>query len=218
MWCGGEGVCVAPRTGACRAQSDCTGTAICVEDFCREPGLLCQFNYECGLSASAGARACIDNACSSTCDVDEDCVSSGTRCVSGYCLPDRAECVQTAQCAAGQTCVLGRCLSESTSEGLCELADDDGNSPDFMCRQRWAPAPLCHGPEDCQAGSDCVDGVCRAPCPAAPLTCLNIDVQLTHCNATTGYCEAEFERTPECFSASDCNIGERCVNATCRNL
>jgi Cys-rich repeat protein len=217
MWCGLDGLCARPAPGACRADVDCGGAELCIEDFCRDPADVCQFDYQCGLSAGGDARACVNNGCDAHCDVDADCQSSGTSCLGGYCVPDRAECASDDQCAAGEACFLGRCLASCAETGACALIDDACGA-DGLCRPTWEPTPLCHSSEDCQVGSECVDGVCRAPCPAAPLSCLNVDVQLTHCNQTSGYCEAEVERTPECFSAVDCGSGERCVNAICRNL
>lgn len=215
-WCGGDALCFVPPTGACRDDGDCGAGALCVQDFCRDAAEVCQFNFQCGLTATFEARSCVDNACGSNCAVDADCASSGTRCASGYCVPDHAECVTHADCAEGSTCFLGRCLVSCAGDGSCALAEDEC-SADGLCRPTWAPKPLCASAGDCQAGSDCVDGVCRAPCPEAPLTCLNVDVQLTHCNQATGYCETEVERTPECFAGAECG-GQSCVNASCRAL
>lgn len=215
-WCQ-ESLCVVPPEGACRGDSDCAAGATCVQDFCRDSAGLCQFDFECGLASNLTPRSCVDNGCSSVCETDDDCASSGTRCASGYCVPDRSECLADVDCGADSVCFLGRCLTSCAEGGSCALAEDEC-SPDGLCRPSWAPRPLCAGPEDCQAGSDCVDGVCRAPCPEAPLTCLNVDVQLTHCNQDTGYCEASVERTPECFGAVDCPTDESCVNALCRAL
>ncbi len=217
MWCGGDGVCEVPLPGACRDAGDCDAGELCVQDFCRDSAEVCQFNASCGLTAALDPRACVDNGCGGVCDEDADCASSGTTCASGFCVPDRTECATHADCDEGSECFLGRCLPSCEGDAVCTRAEDECG-PDGLCRPTWAPRPLCDGPEDCGAGSDCVEGVCRVPCPEAPLVCLNIDVQLTSCDTDTGYCQTENERAPECFTGTECDADESCVDAECRSL
>lgn len=69
--------------------------------------------------------ACEIGECLPVCDgfrCGDDCCGDGTVCVDGACEAPRGECIDGADCAAGEYCdlLLGRCLPEPASAERCE--------------------------------------------------------------------------------------------------
>ncbi len=216
FWCDFRNTCVPRVDGECRGSADCTGDEVCVEGLCRTPEEVCQFGYEC-----TGGRACVDNRCTEICATDGDC-GAGESCEDSFCVPAPGECTTSAQCAAGEHCVDGRCFLDCEADAAT-CGARDACAEDAFCRPDWTPKPICEDDSGCADGAVCRDGVCRTPCdgtqPEAErnMNCQLFDNTLPICDVATNLCVSGTEpATPECFAGSDCDAGDRCVNAICR--
>lgn len=92
----------------CSDTSDCPGTNICVDDFCRPE---CQAATDC-----PSGWSCINTSCEPECIDDLDCLT-GWSCVDGTCIP---ECFNDNDCSVTETCNSGICQALSTG---CNFVD-----------------------------------------------------------------------------------------------
>lgn len=116
----------------------------------------CVSDVECG----AGARC--------------DTAISPPRCVTLYCLPDKAACSAAEQCTEGMQCHEGLCNPCNTCGNLCAVDFDKDPKNCGGCGRRIPPA------QRCVAG--------EATCPADRPTlcfdeCVDTSTDLRHCGA-----------------------------------
>lgn len=209
--CDFRDTCVPLPEGACRSQADCQGTDACIEGFCRDEAEYCAVDTDCGMG-----RLCLNGACTSLCfGGDTEPCGSAEVCDGGFCRPAADECSATSECGGGEHCVNGRCLADCESVA-CEDGDDVCGD-DAFCRADWTERPFCTvGGDECAVGSDCVEGVCRTPCPTGmDMECTMTDPDLAVCGGDN-YCRTTVESMPECRLPADCGADQDCLNATCR--
>lgn len=212
MWCDFRTTCVPHDPGACRTQSDCGASQLCVENQCVDTDTTCQLDREC-----PGGQVCLNNECTVVCAGDADC-ETGDRCMGSFCRPT-TNCTDSSSCNAGEHCVEGRCLADcEASGGEC----DPGAycATDEFCRPTWERTPFCMVDSDCADMRVCREGVCRTPCNTMmDSECMAIDSQLPLCRAAGAdfLCFAESElMMSECRTGADCSDGRDCVNGQCR--
>ncbi|MEZ4463021.1 MAG: dickkopf-related protein [bacterium] len=95
------------------------------------------------------------------CVDDADC-PAGQTCQAGACVPPPPECQRNADCGAGRICVNGAC-EDAPPPPACVANADCGPGEicvDGVCE--LAPPPACIADGDCPPGLACVAGVCRA--------------------------------------------------------
>lgn len=195
----------------CSADADCDPAKLCVEGACVPRDDVCHSDSECG-----AGRGCVDAACRPFCESSDAC-PSGTTCEAGRCLPT-AECESDAMCAAGERCVEQRCLPSCDAMSPC-AHPEDLCSAEGLCRPDAAPRPFCLDDSECAAGRLCLSGVCRTPCPSGEhAECFAWDSQFVRCalsESGLNLCFTRQDWDPECLSASQCEPGERCIDAFC---
>jgi hypothetical protein len=151
----------------CGPGSRCTAHADCASHHC--------FGGSCGCTTSAdcpGGAACSLGICSNHCsdgvrnydESDVDCGGScapcaenkactkGLDCVSHACHSARCGCSTAADCASGETCLLGNCYVQC-SDGI-----KDGNESDVDCGGSCTP---CGENKACTKFSDCQTHACH---------------------------------------------------------
>jgi len=137
------------------------------------------------------------------------CECAGASCVAEGCLEDNEICVFRCgedSCAAGQTCMRGRCLESSCEaecgdeeacfEGECQLARYECAAAEAICEEACPPLrdPVC---AEVDGGSRTVPNRCLAEC----LSASRID---------PGPCEPS-----GCQGSLECADGEECEAGTC---
>jgi hypothetical protein len=100
-----------------------------------------------------------------TCNAAADC-AAGDTCVNGRCTPQSQLCSDTTQCTTpSEACVNGICEPHCSSSSPCPA----GYECDFtrgVCSLNPSPCTG-SGPTHCQGGSTCVEGRCVAPCASS---------------------------------------------------
>ncbi len=120
----------------CRYNSDCAPGQVCIDTVCHDTG--CTQDTDC---TTAGDRCvdgvcvadeapqpectqnsdcteqgyeCVEGVCRKPCTVaDPDCTSCGmTYCIRGYCYDEEPQCMVSADCAPGETCVDAQCVTQ----------------------------------------------------------------------------------------------------------
>lgn len=225
--CGGgqvciDGSCQVSSSPACTDDTQCANGWLCVSGRCTAPSNVCQFDNQCG-----SGRVCVNNECRlrcgamTTCPDGQECVSAGSVM---YCRNRTGpSCNRDADCGAGRRCIDAVCYqsctpgSPATSCGPEMYCNDDG-----VCVPDTRPRPFCDATRPCQAGSDCVGGVCRVPCSTSA-ECQRVDVTYRNCgpipyqNQTQrNYCLTDNEYRPVCARQSDCAMGQVCIDGVCR--
>ncbi|MFO0696055.1 MAG: hypothetical protein U0230_21005 [Polyangiales bacterium] len=220
--CDYRSTCVPQTPPQCRGNSDCTGSQLCIEGYCRDASTeVCQFNYEC-----AGGRLCVNSTCVAQCTSDASC-GSGQKCdtTAHYCVTDPTECTTSADCSSHRHCVQGRCLQDCTGSSSCSNSVDacQTSNSDYFCRPEWNPRAFCSNNTQCTSPSVCdlTDHVCRIPCTynagsnADDVFCMQNDAQLVSCGSD-GYCHTQHELSPTCATQSNCASGQSCVDGICQ--
>lgn len=217
-----NGTCRQTTIPACQTNQDCSNGQLCVSGRCTTPANTCQFNNECG-----PGRMCINNECrdscagSVVCPTGQDCIQTAA---GAYCRDHTSGCVSDFQCATGERCISGTCYQTCTvgsgipnTCGTGKYCSDDG-----VCVTDTRPRPFCDAEHPCQAGSDCVGGVCRIPCTTVQL-CQMIDTtNFRACGplpsgiSARNYCLTANESNPQCHSQTDCTQGQNCIDSACR--
>src|SRR5207247_298210 len=145
---------------ACAANAECVHT--CIAGTCAP---LAGYNAHCddttdceaGLTCtSAGICKIADGA---ACSANAECASV---CVGGVCgakSGTNGPCDETADCVAGNTCVLGECLEDDggacTANTQCAHVCIKGT-----CAAKSGSGGTCDDAEDCTSGLSCLDGKC----------------------------------------------------------
>lgn len=224
--CDFRNTCVPNPEGACRSHADCDAEELCIEGRCRDLEDTCKFDRQCG------GNSCVNNICTPTCSASgSDECASGQLCQglggteNGFCAPNHSECSTSADCSDGRSCVDGRCLQDCSSSPLC--GDNEYCGEDGFCRPDWRRRDQCTPEtveEDCAADRICLNGECRVACETVEESsdaCRSFDDALTECafddTHSMNLCIGSNEPTPECRIQADCDAGENCFNADCRN-
>jgi hypothetical protein len=186
------------------------------------------------VSACAPFASCKAGACSATCNLDGDCVSSAY-CAAGKCVAKTAQggaCTSFAQCATGR-CVDGVCCG-SLCDGQCEACNLPGKEGvcSAVTGTPTASRGACPG-----AGTEC-GGVCDGKTRA---TCVYLQAGVSPCgrnacaagsetHASTCDGKGACADTPKscgaygcdvasckstCSSPADCAAGYLCVASAC---
>ncbi len=187
---------------ACQAQSDCGAAELCTSLGCCPS---CHSDSDCSggscVRSSAGGYCTPPGGKPTTpmtgnvpkpharCASDADCAKEEL-CSVGVCF---AKC-SADSCAAGQTCVAGRCyLGDGKSCGTDTLA-------------------LCSSDNECGASRACRSGSCHAACNAESGCPVG-----QRCNS--GVCVDEAKPAhAQCVFDVDCGAAYRCLNAACHPL
>jgi len=151
--CGIDALCRDP----CNADRDCIAGQLCVVGTCAEPREL----TDAGTLPVANA---IDAAISGQpCSYSSECAAPFV-CRGGFCA---YECLATADCSSGQTCLHHRCVAPACggreggiaaqAGGACQYSSEC--APSLVCRDGQCTCE-CVGAADCSAGQDCVGFVC----------------------------------------------------------
>lgn|GEM_PF-632827 len=203
-----DGMCVPTVTPDCSATAPCTGGLECVEGECRAPSDTCQFNSECG-----AGRVCINQECTTECDVSRPCPTGASCNGAGYCQVDPRPidvCVVNADCDAGEVCRDGACYDACTLDAECGAGR---YCQEGRCRVDTRPRPTCGPTRNCASGSVCLNGTCRIPCSTAP-ECAAFDVQYNFC--LDSLCATTNEATSDCAAQVDCSGTDSCIDGICR--
>ena len=193
----------------CDTGADCGVDTVCAAGLCTSSRDACKYASECAVgstcadgqcvvsctSACPSGFSCVDGVCTTvpvaTCPADEPCPSIAPNCVLRQCV---GSCTQDADCAAGQFCNQGVCLSDTR------------------------PKPNCVTDQSCQGSSGptraCVAGYCKYRCVSNG-TCASIDARIAYC-AMDGVCRSASEANPQCTWSGDCSGGLRCIDNACR--
>ena len=177
----GDGVCATP----CVDSSECAA-----DDYCPATTGYCAPRVACDPAACAA-----DHMCPAAGSPEDD--------GSGACIPIPPECVEDRDCALGERCEGGECISRA-GDVVATCADRSECPLGMDCQMG-----ICVGCLDdlqCKlfgAGDKCVLGTCITGGTA--LACLDANCPSgTQCNPTTGICETT------CASDADCEAGEIC--------
>ena len=180
----------------CARDAECAGARACVDNICAEADI-CAVAEDCD-----PGRICLDSACTDRCDEQRPCdepliCNPGT----GACV-ERPECVDDAGCAAGDRCIMDRCVGGCVVDAECPGSR--------RCVDGRCPEPAeCFGPSDCDAERLCLMNTCTPscgdaqPCPGAQ-----------SCDAATGVCD----EPAMCAADVDCFEGRRCADGQCGSV
>jgi hypothetical protein len=223
--------------GLCDGQGNCRDFAKpstpCGDTQCAKgsvSGKLCDGSGTCSTdSASCAPYVCGTDACTSDCQVDDDCAASGY-CLNGTCQtkkdPGKA-CGSAVQCASN-FCTDGVCC-EAACDGQCEVCSDAGACEPVLGDPR-AGRPACSGDPDVCGGT--CDGQTRDHCTypsSAQLcgsSCADGQQLPSVCDAEGACVESsaipcgnyacgETECLTTCANAGDCAEGFSCAAASC---
>jgi MYXO-CTERM domain-containing protein len=235
--CGSVAACKGTAAECAKAPPGTTcGTTQCVNG--NVTGQVCDGQGSCQQNAtqSCGLYKCENNACTTPCRGDFDCVS-GNYCENGTCVPQSDNgkgCSTTNQCKSG-FCVDGVCC-DAPCNGQCEACDTTGSLG--QCKTvSGAPhgtRAACTGSGGCQGRCNGTDPtVCSFPSSGtscAPSSCAGdvsqpagycdgsgtCTVPATKnclpftCDTATGGCKTS------CRSDLDCALGAKCDTITSR--
>ena len=175
--CGEGRQCV---NGRCRIScgetlDPCPGMLRCddAKGFCRTTPPVtgeCSRNVDCGTG-----RICLDSVCFDGCTDDEQCTGDEMYCApDGLCRIDdrpRPFCTSNAQCRDGHPCIGGVCRTPCAGNRACLMIDvqfsqclphDDAPAGETgFCATTNEATSNCRTGDDCDAGRECLDGVCR---------------------------------------------------------
>ncbi|MBI5515074.1 MAG: hypothetical protein HY909_14960 [Deltaproteobacteria bacterium] len=203
---------------------DATGCYYCDGVGCRPvaatpspTGAGCQFNSQCG-----AGRVCINQACQAACTTDAEC-PAGQACRNNVCA-DRptGECSTDAQCGADRRCVNTTCRARCSASAAASCGAGLYCSDQGVCVPDTRRRPFCMTDAQCEAGSRCIDGVCRRPC-AVVNDCLRTSATYRNCApisylpAAGSFCLTDNEYRPNCSAAAMCTAGQACVDGVCRS-
>ncbi len=214
-----SGVCLLNNGQACGSNSQCQN--VCIASVCDDLGATRQpCDTADGAADCQTGRTCTSGLCllldgQGGCTDDNQCVST---CIAGTCGPrvgTGSTCDSAGDCLAGHTCTGGECLLNNgqscTTNSQCVhvcLGGLCGGTSGTL-----GPCDVADGDADCQAGLDCVGGVCLLPngqsC-TANAQCVTTCISLT-CASLAGTSQT-------CDTAdgdADCQTGHDCVGGVC---
>ena len=187
------------RPGECQSDSDCPPAAACKQGRCQNP---CESARACGKGAE-----CTTVAHRPVCS----CPPQTTGNPRSGCTP--FECIDSADCAAAQTCVRNKCVDPCSQLNVCGANADcavvDHQSictcqPGYTGEARLGCTVVqrCSGDEQCPQGQRCSGGVCADECRSRR-DCLQGQLCLE------GTCR------PTCAADTECPQYHSCVNQVC---
>lgn len=228
--CLSDGLC--DGKGKCRdfaKPSTPCGDTLCAKG--AVSGKLCDGAGTCSTdTASCAPYVCGGNACTTGCQTDDDCATSGY-CLNGTCQSKKdlgEPCSSVMQCASN-FCADGVCC-EAACDGQCEACSDAGTCQAVKGEPR-AGRTACNGDPDVCGGT--CDGKARDHCsyPSSAQSCGNSCVegqQLPRVCDADGACVdsspipcgnyacGETECLTACAHARDCAAGFSCVGGSCQ--
>lgn len=132
-------------------------------------------------------------------------------------------CTQDSECAIGEVCVNGTCVSCASASESCSTQCPQGVCPlGYICTGQGVCTlqGSCTSDSDCPVGSVCESNTC-VPCSSVNAPCSSQCPQGT-CpsgeNCVQGVCEARAPSCPSgiaCPSAGTCPCGYACVDLCC---
>lgn len=120
----------------------------------------------------------------------------------------KLECLTSADCQSGQSCVMGKC-SDST---VCET-DEDCPAKTYCKNASCVSAKSCGSLADCPFGFDCINYICK-PIEVDDSCSINDDCAYGyHCDSLSGTCS----KNPEGYCTIDehCDKNHVCVDNEC---
>ncbi|MEM1417892.1 MAG: hypothetical protein AAGH15_23550, partial [Myxococcota bacterium] len=179
----------------------------------------------CGNGAADGslpvgvtAAPASENQCLTTCDDGNDCVT-GFGCIpagdQGVCFP--SGCSDSSQCRSGEECILGVCFDTCTSPNAC----DDGlgclplNEIFAVDNTDTICFDVCQNDDQCPGTQ-----VCAGETAETLGTCIDECADATECAVGEacvdfdGASGGERECRAECVETADCRDGETCSEET----
>ena len=190
LGCGGEAP-VVQKDVPCSAHADCSGSKLCLDGYCSEPGGGCTTATDC----PQGFKCLSDGTCGDVeCEIDSDCCPTGRACA--------------------KSCTNFKCFGSVCSDGGAKDCFIGCHKGESICVQGdWAacnappvlPSEVCDDSidNDCNGQVDegcaqCQPGetkLCAGPCGDGLQHC-GADGQLTACDAPTD-CTCEAGQTSE---------------------
>ncbi|MEE8410412.1 MAG: hypothetical protein V3T05_12455 [Myxococcota bacterium] len=214
-YCGPPGTPPTMHAGDLQMGAACDTNASCASGHCWQGGdtWICAETCATPIVATAPGLACQTDDGSPTgasCHpgpgagaVGDACISGSFDCADPFCIGEdfcSRFCDPTAPaggepgCPSASTCTE---VAAGTGFYLCVPDSRIGTVPvDGECDAAW----------DCVAGTECIGGNCRTPCP-------NGD----ECNASTHYCATDHPSGPTCMPSADrVDVGDPCqLNSEC---
>ncbi len=162
----------------CISQSDCAGTELCLNGYCASGS---------SNDTYGGLDSCTVTAPStgSACTADADCTTAGEGCVSGLC---KLKCSVDKDCATGQVCQLGECMTDSCGSGT-------------VCSPVEPKKCVAAGVKSCLNDSEC----------ATTERCQANECVVMGSHLSTG----GVRHTKSCVLDVDCGGGQVCSNSAC---
>ena len=233
--CGNTGACNA--SGACAQQpssvpcgtATCSGTTHQPTSHCTGSGACAPVDTESCVPYVCGASACL-----TSCNGNEDCVSShfcnGTSCVSkndlGASCNDGGECV-SGFCTDGVCCNLGSCgtcraCNLVTNPGTCTNVPDNGAAPAGQC----AANPPCGNTGACNGSGGCQQAAASVVCGVAASCSVATYQPASHCNGSGSCNQVATESCSPyacgqsvcltgCSNDDQCDSSSTCVDGGC---
>lgn len=226
--CNGKGLCV-----GCVMSDQCVNPGTCksvtcdmgvCKNFDNPAGAGCNGNKVCDGGGSCvecvndgmcnGAKICINNGCSSSCNTGvKDGTETDTDC-GGLC---QANCGIGKGCKSGNDCISGLCTSQKCAVPGPTCFDNmmNGTESDTdcggSCALKCAIGGKCNSGLDCASTVCTVGGLCAAPAPTCMDGATNGMETDTDCGGPT--C-APCGNSKTCGGNPDC-LSVSCVNTTC---
>jgi hypothetical protein len=179
-------------------------------------GASCSGFANCGVGLACNAGVCA--ACGGSsgpcpCTSSSQC-GTGLECVANACTPTADVCHYQTDCASGDVCDDGQCVSACTTscttgtctKGACVTAPTGTScSDDTACAGTSSPF--------------CVDGHCAAACGGSGDSGTDGGACATGFTCNQGACVADTGPTVECTDSSQCSAsGQTCVDNLCKFL
>lgn len=122
------------------------------------------------------------------------------------------ECTSRAECETGMVCTPEQYCAPCSTPGQCSVKETcDADSRRCVLREGWGTE--CAVNEACQAGSWCMQGLCK-PRNEVSLCIDGVCAQGLRCNEVTTVCEEDLgcSTDDDCSASEACNVGRRvCV-------
>ncbi len=147
----------------------------------------------CGVSG--GPCACTSSA---TC-------KGGEECIAGACEPTSSVCLYSSQCADGQVCDNGQCLTGCSTASPCAAG--------FTCTDGACVPTSSSG--GCTSSSDCPDTAPFCVSGTCTLSCTETSQCPTGDYCDDGACVLNTAPSPDCTGPSQCGANQVCQAGYC---
>ena len=138
---------------------------------------------------------------STTCTTDSNC-ATGQTCTGGKCVTSTT-CTSDSGCATGQTCTGGKCVTSTT------CTSDSGCATGQTCTSgKCVTSTGCTTDSNCATGQTCTSGKC-----VTSTTCTSDSGCASGKTCTNGKCVT----STTCTSDSGCATGQTCIGGKCVN-